>query len=60
MGHIYHPTNPTYDINFGEVTEIYNGGSFGWDRYTIPVVDDNLFNTYYSKMMYEYSEPGSK
>jgi len=60
MGHIDHPTNPTYDINFGEVTEIYNGGSFGWNRYTIPVVDDNLFNTYYSKMMYEYSNPASK
>lgn len=60
VGHIDHPFQPTYDINFGEVTQIYNGGNFGWDSYSIPVVDDNLFNTYYSKMFYEYSNPSSR
>lgn len=60
IGHLDHPIYPTYDLNFGEMTNIYDGGAFGWDRYLIPLVNDNLFNTYYSKMMDEYSNPASR
>lgn len=60
IGHLDHPIYPTYDLNFGEMTKIYDGGAFGWDRYLIPLVNDNLFNTYYSKMMDEYSNPASR
>lgn len=59
-GHLDNPINPTYDLNFGEITSIYDGGAFGWDHYTIPLVNDNLFNTYYAKMLDEYSNPSSK
>lgn len=59
-GHLDNPITPIYDINYGEITSIYNGGAFGWDRYIIPIPGDNLFNTYYSKMMDEYSNPSSK
>lgn len=60
IGHFDNPISPTYDLNFGEMTDIYDGGAFGWDRYIIPLVSDNLFNTYYSKMMDEYSNPASR
>jgi len=60
IGHLDDPINPTYDLNFGEASSIFDGGAFGWDNYLIGMPNDNLFNTYYSRMMDEYSNPSSK
>ena len=60
IGHLDDPINPTYDLNFGEVSSIFDGGAFGWDNYLIGMPSDNLFNTYYSRMLDEYSNPSSK
>lgn len=52
LGHLNHPTEPNYDINFGQVTGYY----YPDDSTT----NNNLFNLYYSSFFEECSDIDSR
>jgi hypothetical protein len=55
-GHFNHPFNPTLDINFGLVKELY------YDSVLNPIVwtNNNLYNKYWSKYINEVTDKDSK
>lgn len=55
-GHFDHPYNPTLDINFGLVKELY------YDSNINPIVwtNNNLYNKYWSKFIKEITDKDSK
>jgi len=55
-GHFDDPYNPTEDINFGLVKEVYYDDNIQ----PITVTNNNLVNKYYSNMIQEYTDKGSK
>lgn len=52
LGHYNNPFEPTYDINFGQVTGYY------YDE--LSTTNNNLFETYYSNFMREISDKDSR
>lgn len=55
-GHFDDPYNPSEDINFGLVEEVYYDDNIE----DITVTDNNLVNKYYSTMLQQYTSPESK
>lgn len=55
-GHWDDPFNPTEDINFGLVLEVYYDDNIN----TINVTNNNLVNKYYSQMLQTYTDKDSK
>lgn len=55
-GHWDDPYNPTEDINFGLVKEVYYDDNLN----PITVTNNNLYNKYYSRMINQYTDKDSK
>ena len=55
-GHFDDPFNPTLDINFGLVREVYYNDIYA----PIVVTDNNLYNKYHSKFIREITDKDSK
>ena len=55
-GHFDDPFNPTLDINFGLVREVFYDDTLE----DITVTDNNLYNKYHSKFIREITDKDSK
>jgi len=55
-GHFDDPYNPTLDINFGLVKEVYYDDNIN----DIVATDNNLVNKYHAKLLREITDPDSK
>lgn len=54
-GHLDDPFNPTYDLNFGVVKEVYYDDTLQTVNYT----DANIYNTYHRKLIEEITDANS-
>lgn len=55
-GHFDDPFNPTLDINFGTVKELYYDDTLE----DITITNNNVFNVYHSKMIREYTDEDTR
>jgi len=58
-GHLDNPYNPTFDLNYGSLINVYYDAALGV-RTDIEVTDNNLYKAYWEKTLLDFTNKNSK